>query len=67
MDFTDLIAEAGREEQEYQEQYRATYEAYVTANTPAPPPRPTRSTRRRYIHRDREGAHERLIADYFFD
>ena len=33
---------------------------------PAPPPRPTRSTRH-YIHRDREGANERLVADYFFD
>ena len=66
MDFTDLIAEAGREEQEYYEQYRAAYEAYVAANTPAPPPQPTRA-KRRYIHRDREGAHERLVADYFSD
>ena len=59
MDFTNLIAEAEREEQEYYEQYRA-------ANTPAPPPQPTRA-KRRYIPRDREGAHERLVADYFSD
>ena len=66
MDFTNLIAEAEREEQEYYEQYRAAYEAYVAANTPAPPPQPTRA-KRRYIPRDREGAHERLVADYFSD
>ncbi|XP_047948763.1 uncharacterized protein LOC125194547 [Salvia hispanica] len=66
MDFTDIIVEAEREEQEYDEQYRAAYEAYVAANTPAPPPRPTKSTRR-YIPRDREGANGRLVANYFFD
>ena len=66
MDFTDIIAETECEEQEYYEQYRATYEAYVAAANPAaPPPRPTRSTRR-YIPRDREGANERLSADYFY-
>ena len=46
MDFTDLIAESEREEQEYYEQYRAACGAYVAANTPAPPPEPTRSKRR---------------------
>ncbi|XP_047979101.1 uncharacterized protein LOC125221019 [Salvia hispanica] len=61
------MAEAKREEQEYYEQYRATYEAYVAAANPAaPPPRPTRSNRR-YIPRDGEGAHERLVVDYFSD
>ncbi|KAG6402898.1 hypothetical protein SASPL_135112 [Salvia splendens] len=64
MDFTHLIAEAEREKQEYYEQHRNAYEAYVSVNTPAPPPQPTRSTHR-YIHRDREGANKRLVADYF--
>ena len=66
MNFTDVIAEAECEEQEYYEQYRAVYEAYVTANTPAPPLRPTRSIHC-YIPRDREGANKRLVADYLFD
>ena len=35
MDFTNLIAEAEREEQEYYEQYCAAYEASVAANIPS--------------------------------
>ena len=65
MDPNEIIAEAEREEQEYYQQYCAAYEAYIAAAT-GPPPRLTRSNRR-YIPRDREGAHERLIHDYFSD